>query len=170
MRLLQRSWRRLRWNYYSPIFAIALVVMFLATAAFSEITNDDLSPDPVEQTEQIIEVVHEVFDDVPHMIPDVITILDCETGGLSASGGPNGIILHIKPNGQLERNSTTGALGAAQIYSASHSRHFWARQELNEAEILDNIRYTRALIDDRIRRGHNPYADWRASGSCHGHA
>ena len=147
-------------------FAFTIVATLMASAVTAQITNDDLSLDPVEQTEQIKEVIEEVFVDMPHLIDDVIVVFDCETGGQSASGGPNGIILHIKPNGQLERNPTTGALGAAQIYSASHNRHFWARQQLDEPEIWDNVRYARALIEERMKRGHNPLADWRASRAC----
>lgn len=146
-------------------FTIAATLL-VATTANAEIVqnNSDLSLDPHVQTEQIKEVIEEFFQDKPALIPEMIRIADCESGGKNGEGRPNGIILHLQPNGQLTRNRTTGAAGAMQIYAASHSAA--VRKQFDETDIIDNIRYARKLVDGRIRAGQNPFADWTASRSC----
>jgi len=151
----------------SLLTALALLVL-TTEVAYTQITNKDLSLNPRVQTLQIKALIDEVFADYSAADRKRMKVIaDCESGGKNKSGGPNGLITHLDSKGRLVKNSRTGAAGATQIYAASHSRTFWARQSLNPNEIYDNIVYARALADERKRVGQYVFADWTASSACY---
>lgn len=161
--LLHTSEQESRMKYV--LSGIAAFVLFVTTAA--AMSNDDLSRNLRRQTIQVAALIDKVFHDFSTDDRKTIKVIcDCESGGQNARGGPNGLITHVDKNGRLVTNRSTGAAGACQIYKAAHSSHFWAKQQLDPANVLENLQYMRALIQERQQRGQSKFADWKASKKC----
>lgn len=159
--------------HFPTMFAAALTL--LSSAAHATVTNDDLSRDPHTQTKQIIEVIEEVFAGEPPSVVSTITrICMCESGGRNQHGKPIGTIIHIEPNGGVREGDTIKEdTGACQINPTMHSRAWKQANGFNPQvaeDIVGNIRYARALIQDkRDRKTSHPlgiWEDWGPSHSC----
>lgn len=147
---------------------LALVAVLAATSASADITNDDLSRDPAVQTEQIIEVIEDVFaDESPATIDTTIRIAMCESGLRNRSGRPIGIIIHVETDGTVQQGDVDPRdTGAFQINPAMHSRAWKQENPFNPREIVDNVEYALALQEGRVQSGQYRFADWQPSRSC----
>jgi len=150
----------------SYICALAIAATLMATTANAErLLNSDLDPsDPAQQTELITEVVIQEFAVLEPLVPGItetmLDIFDCETNSKR-----NGLIEHLKPDGQLVRNyNTRRAFGFAQLVPNPHER-MAASKGLDLTEVHDQIDYSVFLVRDRIRMGDEPSKDWEACWS-----
>jgi hypothetical protein len=145
------------------ICALALAATpFAGNANAERLLNSDLDPnDPQQQTELITEVIVKEFAVLEPLVPGVVAtmidIFDCET-----NSSRNGLIIHLKPDGELIRNyETKRAFGFAQLVPRPHVRMATSKG-LDLQEVHDQVEYSVFLVKDRIRMGDHPLEDWRA--------
>jgi len=144
------------------IYALALAATMLAGNANAEmLDNGELSLDPAEQTEQIESMIEIVFEPMEKKVPGIIKkmtkIADCES-----YGGNDGLIMHIKSDGALARNSKSTATGAFQVLLGYH-RKTYSKLGLDPRQVEDNLLFARFLVEGRISRGQWAYADWECA-------
>ncbi len=149
--------------------ALALAAtMLVASTANAETVQDnsDLSLNPHIQTEQIKEVIGEVFKDKPTEIRIALTrIAMCESGGRDKKGKPTGTIVHIKADGSVTRNPHSTAIGVFQVLRGLHSKALAAR-DLDVHNVRDNVEAARMLVEEQEASGKHPLNPWKPSRSC----
>ncbi len=125
------------------------------------LSNARLSSDPLAQTQQIKAEITKVFAPLEPAIPGVveamIRIADCES-----YGGPDGMLMHVGPDGELVENPRSSATGVFQVLLYTH-RDDYEALGLDPRSVLDNIKFARKLVERRHIQGVDPYADWECS-------
>lgn len=121
------------------------------------IENDQLSLDPVEQTQQIAAMIEVVFKPLEPKVPGIVNkmtaIADCES-----YGGRDGLMMHVNPDGQIIKGATSDT-GVFQVLLYTHRKHY-TRYGLDPRQVDDNIKFARILVEGRLARGSWAYADW----------
>jgi hypothetical protein len=147
--------------------ALAATMMVASTANAETVqTNGDLSPDPHIQTEQIKEVIEEVFEDKSTEIRTALTrIAMCESGGRNKDGKPTGTIIHMDRNGRITKNPGSTATGAFQVLRGLHSKAL-SKKGLDPRQVRDNVEAARMLVEEQEASGKHPLNPWKPSRSC----
>ena len=117
--------------------------------------NNELSQNATVQAEQVVNMIEIVFEPLESIVPGIvdkmIDIGDCESG-----------LNQLRPNRTLIVNPdpNSSAAGVFQILLITHKPDY-QRENLNPAEVADNIQFARFMVERKIGQGrNNVYEDW----------